>query len=326
MNQLERLGLIIKLIANYPGIKLTRLENKLREEGLVVSQKTITTDIQLLKADMMLLPDRPRLREGYFLADIQTIGLEENETVVDALSALGVNLHDHQALLISRRLAKQHTRQFRTGLRQRDIYKVPNADNEIEKKLFLAMTNRQAIKLRIESPRTEKPQVFTTYPLFRVFHERGWYLITRNINKTAYFPCRIDRIKSCEILKKEAINTTFDADLAQAQYFINCGWGMDFPHTIEELQETEASPDIVVRFDQSIAKFIREGINRHPKAKIELASDGTGCLDFHIKLKYHNEFKHWVRSWGSKAWFLAPQSFVDEEKAEVRRKMQIYGI
>lgn len=201
MEQLERIGLLIKLIANYPGIKLAGLEQKLREQGLTISQKTITTDIQLLKKEMMLLPDRPRLREGYFLADIQTIGSDENEIVVDALSALGVNLHDQQALIISRRLAKHHNRQFRTGLRQRDIYKLPNdSDDEIEKKLLLAMADRQAVKLHIESPRSDKPQIFSAYPLFRVFHERGWYLITRNLASNAYFPCRIDRIKSCDIL------------------------------------------------------------------------------------------------------------------------------
>lgn len=325
-NQLARIGMIIKIIGNSPGIKLTQLRSVLAETGFKVSEKTITEDIKLLKDELELLPRSPRLRHGYFLQGFHTVGGREVGVVIDALTAFGLSLSDARALEISRRLVS-HTstgniRMF--GLHQRTIYKAATSQKKIEDALFAATKEHLPVRLSIESPWKPEAKDITVYPLFKVFYERGWYLISRELNKKAYYPCRLDRIKKCEMPKRAEVNESHERDLDEAQYLINCGWGMDFAHTISELQATEQGPEVVVRFDQSVAPFLKEGVNRHPKAKLSAAPDGSGHLDFRIRLTYYRDFKKWVRSWGSKAWFIEPQDFVKEEVAQIRRQMFTY--
>lgn len=318
-----RTGIIIKVIANNPGITLGQLLRLLPQFGVKISEKTLTKEIELLKRDYGLLSPEPRLRSGYVLQGMHTIGTEELPTVIDALWAFGFNLNDSAAWSISRRLGSTS----RTiALRQKNIYRTAKSQDEIGERISFAIRDHLCARMVIETPRLPKPAKFEVFPLFKVFYERGWYLITRNIDKKAYFASRIDRIKSFEILKTCPPNETHDKDIEDAQILINSGWGMDFPHTYEEYRQIESQPEVVVRFDASVAAFIKEGAERHPKATMDYAPDGTGHLDFRIRLRYYNEFRNWVRSWGSKAWFVEPQSFVDEERAELFRQARNYNV
>lgn len=325
MASLERLGIIIKIIAKQPGIKLAALREKLSEAGINVSEKTITTDIECLKRDLKLL-DNKRLRQGYFLSEITTVGDAEVDTVVDALFSFGMNLRDMNALEIGKRLGPQRAGIRTTGLRQRNIYKEDDADVPISTVLKRAIRQSCAIELTLETPRSDKIVVIRCYPLYRVFHERGWYLITKDLSHERYNTCRVDRIRSCKLLEDQESNNDMETDVNRAQFLISMGWGMDFPRSTQELDDQENQEELVVRFDRSIAAFIREGINRHPKAIIAPAPDGSGCIDFRIRLKYQSEFKTWVKSWGSKAWFLQPPSAVEEQIADIRRQLMNYGI
>lgn len=318
---LKRIGTIIKVIANHPGITLGQLLKILPNFDVSISEKTLTKDIEILKRDYGLLSPEPRLRSGYVLLGMNTIGTEELPTVIDSLWAFGFNLNDSTAWTISRRLGST-TRTI--GLRQKNIYRTAKSQEEIEERIGLAIKERLGVRMVLETPRLNKPTKFDVYPLFKVFYERGWYLVTRNIEKKAYFASRLDRIKSCEIQK--SVNDSHDKDIEDAHILINSGWGMDFPHTFEEFKEIDTQPEVIVRFDESVAAFIREGGERHPKAKMDFASDGSGHLDFRIRLRYYSEFRNWVRSWGSKAWFLQPQNLVDEESTEVRRQARNYRI
>jgi hypothetical protein len=322
-DQLKRTGLIIKIIANNPGIRLGELLHRLAEQGLKVSEKTLATDIERLKKNFRLLPDQPRLRSGYVLAGFTTIGNEELATVCNALSAFGANLQENTALEISERIGRSDRVM---SILQRNIYKPAKTESDIDQKLSLAIKDHLAVKVVVDSPRIAQPIHITFFPLFRVFHERGWYVISRSVEKQEYWPTRQDRIISCEILKRTSFNKSFKEDLDTAHFLMNTGWGMNFPHTMVEYEEIEEQPEIVVRFDATVAAFIKEGVGRHPLAKMTPAPDGSGQLDFRLKLKYYDEFRNWVRSWGAKAWFVEPQSFIDRERAEIRRQMQNYGM
>jgi hypothetical protein len=318
-----RIGTIIKVIANHPGITLGQLLRELPRYGVSISEKTLAEEIKLLKQDYGLLSPEPRLRSGYVLQGMHTIGTEELPTVIDSLWAFGFNLNDSTAWAISRKLGSSS----RTlAFRQKNIYRTAKSQDEIVDRIAIAIRDHLCLRIVLESPRLSKPTKFDVFPLFKVFYERGWYLVTRNLDKKAYFASRMDRIKSCEIQKTCSPNDAQDKDITDAHILMNSGWGMDFPHTFEEYHGIEFQPDVVVRFDASVASFIKEGAERHPKAKMAYAPDGSGHLDFRIRLRYYNEFRNWVRSWGSKAWFLEPQSFIDEERTELVRQAWNYGM
>lgn len=322
-DQLKRTGLIIKTIANNPGIRLGELLHQLAQQGLKISEKTLATDIERLKKTFELLPDQPRLRSGYVLSGFTTIGNDELPTVCNALAAFGANLQDNKALAVSERIGR--TDQV-MSIFQRNIYKPAKTESDIDQKLSLAIKDHLLVRVIVLSPRVKEPAELIFFPLFRVFHERGWYVISRTVHKQEFWPTRQDRINSCEILKGSAFNKSFKEDLDTAHFLMNAGWGMNFPHTMAEYEEIDEQPEIVVRFDATVAAFIKEGVRRHPRAKMTPAPDGSGHLDFRLKLKYHDEFRNWVRSWGAKAWFVQPQSFVDSEKTEIRRQMRNYGL
>ncbi|HEY9756049.1 MAG TPA: WYL domain-containing protein [Oculatellaceae cyanobacterium] len=320
MTKMQRVAIIVKTIGSQPGITLKKLLCTLHEEGIKISEETLTTDIQVLKLTGLLPQDR-RLRNGYYLQGMHTIGTEEISTVIDALWTFGFNLGDKTAFDISNRLGA--TSRI-IALREKNIYREIPEELNFEHKMSAAIKDHLAVEITLESPRLAKPSCFRTFPLFKLFHERGWYLVTRNVDRREFFASRIDRIKECELLLTE-INQIHERDVNDAQFLLNAGWGMDFPHTIEEFQSIESLPEIVVRFDSTVAVFIKEGAKRHPRAKISNAPDGSGHLDFSIKLKYHTAFRNWVRSWGSKAWFLEPQAIVDEEQTDLRRQFSNYA-
>jgi len=164
----------------------------------------------------------------------------------------------------------------------------------------------------------------TVFPLFKIFYERAWYVIVRDCKKSVIHPCRLDRIQDASPIAS-LTNPTFSGDFNNAVYLINCGWGMTFPRSVQEVKQLAQAPDTVVRFHREVAPYILEGKRRHPFARLQRARDGSGDVLFSIKLLDHWEFKHWVRSFGSSAHFIAPQALVDQERAEVRRIARNYG-
>jgi len=335
MDKTKRLGTIIQLIGSNPGITLTKLHALLSAQAVPVTERTIAKDILLLKQAYQLLPDKERLRAGYHLQGVYSLAESEVALVLDAMHVFGVHLNDPEAHILMDRLknlsgqfgAKFSLRTSRT-LRQRDIY--TGSEGRIKANmqdiLLAAIRGRLPVLMTYQTPRLREPKQYRGYPLFLVFHERGWYCLTKEMSADNYFPRRLDRIRQCKLIERGASNENHDEDLNTAQLLMNSGWGMTFPRNLNELAAASDQPEIVVRFDSSIAPYILESGQRHPKGKMNRARDGSGDVEFKIHLSDAREFVFWVRSFGAKARITAPPSLVESERAEVRRMAQTYGL
>lgn len=329
----SRLGKIIKIIANKPSITLGGLLSELAASGIQITERTLAKDVLLLKTDYGLLPNHERLRSGYVLDGMCTLAETEISLVLDAMHVFGVRLNDPEAATMKERLVKilreQNPQALAAGLetrtvRQRDIFEKNKGQHQTQNTLLAAIRARKAVAMEYLTPRVGQPKRIDGYPLLMVFHERGWYCIVKDMDRAHYYPRRIDRIRTCAINTKSPANARHADDIKQAQFLISCGWGMTFPQSLKELANAENQPEIVVRFDNSIAPFILESVDRHPRGKIRRARDGSQDVEFRIKLSNPEEFRYWVRSFGAKAWFVAPQSLVDSERAEIRRMLSRY--
>lgn len=331
--QARRIGEIIKIIARNPGLKLSQLERELGNAGMGVSRKTITKDVEFIKNELALLPNRPRLKRGYVLSDVMTLGADEVGIVLDAVNAFSQNLQDPATERVARRLqdvARQGTKSLaptkteRTGLRQRQIYELTKEQQHTDSLLMTAMERRLPVSILYRSPWGEQ-NAFVAYPVWKVFHERGWYYVNRKNDANAFYSWRLDRIVDCKLLSSP-LNVTHGEDLLIAKTLVVHGWGMSFPPTMESLTDATQLTKIVVQFDSTVAPFIKEGRQRHPKCRITMAKDGSGAVEFSIFLpkECHMEFRQWVRSWGAAARFMEPVSFVEAERTEIIRLVKLY--
>jgi predicted DNA-binding transcriptional regulator YafY len=331
----SRLGSIIKIIANNPEITMTHLLAELYRQGTGISERTLAKDILALKNDFGLLEKSRRLAKGYVLQDICTLGEDETELVMDAMHVFGARLSNPQAqkmllrlsalLAPSNRYDKLERRSVRRTIQERNIYGKGKAVQEVESILLAAIRSRVPVALTYQTPRLGHAQKSEGYPLFMVFYERGWYCIVRDLEARTYYPRRLDRIRACKISARPASDSHAE-DIKEAQYLLSCGWGMTFPRSLKELQESDTKPEIVVRFAGSVAAYILEATDRHPRGKAKVCRDGTGEVEFRIKLADPGEFQFWVRSFGARAWFVAPGSLVDSERAELRRMAERYAL
>lgn len=327
--KIRRLSAIIKIIANNPGVTLSGLKAQLPDLGISVTERTLAKDIVTLKHDFHLLPDKERLRSGYVLEDIFTLSDREMSLVLDALHMLSGRMEDPDAQEVLTRLTELSNQRGVTAgpriqtVRQRNIMK--NKDRaETSRILKEAIRTNQAVRFVYNTPRVGKDETLIGFPLIMVFHERGWYCITRDLKEKTYYPRRIDRIKEIKIANTHGANEDFQDDFKEANYLMNCGWGMTFPRNMKLLEECEKQPPIVARFDRTMANYILEAVERHPKGKVLPVKDGTGDVEFSIKLHDPREFIHWIRSFGSRAKIIAPPSLVEQERTEIRRMYEAY--
>ncbi|HEY9785543.1 MAG TPA: WYL domain-containing protein [Candidatus Obscuribacterales bacterium] len=333
--QSRRLGAIIKLIANNPGITLNGLLKKLDQSGIKITERTLAKDILSLKHDFDLLPKRERLRHGYLLEDVCSLSETELHLVLDAMHVFGSRLSDPEAQAMMERLLQVVKVNCRDGIGERtqsrtigvrNIYRKSKDSEQIEQTLMTGIREHLPVSFTYHTPRVGKPEQLEGYPLFLIFHERGWYCIVRNLRKEEFSPRRIDRIKKCAILRDGDFNEEHAENVKEAQFLISCGWGMTFPRSRKELKDAEEKPEIVVRFDRTIAPYILESVERHPRGRIKSLPDGTGDVEFRIRLSNPMEFQFWVRSFGSKAWFVSPESLVESERTELRRLAKRYSL
>lgn len=328
-----RLGTIIRLIARKPGITMSQLHEELSDAKVTITERTLAKDIALLKAEYKLLPDKDRLRNGYVLRGMFTLSDQEALLAMDAIHAFGNRLNDPQAEKMLERLSdliREHPEMMPSNmvptrtLRQHNIYKRSGQSRDLEQGLLNAIRMQKPVSIVYDTPRVGHPEESEGYPLLMVFHERGWYCIVRDIKHKSYHPRRVDRIKSMKLLVNGASNDSHAADVREAQFLMSCGWGMTFPRNHKDLQLSEEEPEIVVRFHSTMAPYILEAVNRHPRGKVVRLKDGTGDVEFRIQLLTANEFVFWVRSFGAKAWITAPQALIDKERAELRRMQSRY--
>ena len=321
------------MIANNPGITLSGLRQKLDELGITVTERTLAKDINSLKNDYQLLPDKPRLKEGYVLNDIFCFSSSELETLLDSLFLLGARMDDPEASSLSYRLGQMTGSAFgateRKRRRKRSIRNtsILEKDKDYEQRvstIYDSISRGAPVEFVYNTPRLPDVERRSCYPLMMLFYERGWYCIARELSEKVYFPNRLDRISDLRIVDDIAANTTIDEDIEQASYLVSCGWGMTFPRTMKDLSDAEKAPPIVVRFDRTVASYLLEARERHPKAKIYPVNDGTGDVIMEIHLSRPKEFLDWVRSFGARAWVVSPSSLVSLQEAEIRRMLERY--
>jgi predicted DNA-binding transcriptional regulator YafY len=329
MSQKSRLGTIVKVIGNSPGITLNQLCAQLSRLGIKVTERTVAKDIFLLKSEYQLLPQRERLRRGYVLENIATLSQDEIRLVLDALHVFGVQFDAPEARVLVKRLqdrvrqATPQSSRLRT-VRQRNIYPKGTATRQIEQMLLEAIRTHVAVTLQHQPALSKKTEQISGYPLLMIFHERGWYCLMRELQQRRFLPFRLDRIKSCVFHKTAAPNKNHEDDVAECEFLLSAGWGMAFPSTKRELEIAKAQPPIVVRFDSTVAPFILESMQRHPFATVSPTKDGTGDVHFQIRLGTPREFLFWLRSFGSHAWIVSPRSLASAERSEALRLAERY--
>jgi predicted DNA-binding transcriptional regulator YafY len=338
-SQLSRLGQIIKLIGANPGIKLTALCVQLQRSGISVTERTVAKDIDMLKKQYNLLPDQPRLRQGYDLEGICSLSPEDIELVLDALHVFGLRLSDQQSMNLYRRLSANSQRRDQAGatetrrvraagpvrsIRQRNIYARTGKAESIQSTLLQAIHTHRRVQITYFTPRIGRTIEAQEYPILMTFHERGWYCIMRSTKSKTFYPRRCDRVRSCSIMAG-AVNHSHSDDYLEAEFLISCGWGMSFPANRLELEQSDRQEPIVVRFERSLAPYILESHDRHPRGVVTKTRDGTEEVEFKIRLNRADEFLYWVRSFGSRAWIVSPESLRLKEKSEVKRTARRYA-
>jgi len=328
---LHRLGVIVKVIANQPGITLSGLVKALKKQKIDVTERTIAKDILILKNELGLLPNKERLRKGYALSEIFSLSAQEIDLVLDAMHTFGAKLSDEEASVMRERLlafihesGASAKKVPGRSISHRTIYKKSQDHAAVERLLLQSIRLRLPVVFTYKTPRLEKAERLTGYPLLMLFHERGWYCIIKDQDEQRYHPRRLDRISDCAELSQVLANPSHEEDIREAQFLISAGWGMSFPRSMKEYKETENKPKIVARFDRTKAGYILEAVERHPLAKVVPARDGTGEVEFHIKLHNPDEFLFWIRSFGANAWIVEPQSLRQKERAEITRMMRNY--
>lgn len=334
-SKLERTAIIIKIIANAPGITMSRLHAELQARNISVSERTLAKDIDSLKKDYKLLPDKDRLRQGYYLKDVLTLSVEEAEVALDALHLLGTRLKDKQAETLAQRLqtdrnqnqfapepAQAAPRRTRT-LSQRNILSAQRSE-DIQRQLNQAIRQTRPVTFTYKTPRLKAAETVSGFPLLMVFHERGWYCIMRNLTTCTYSPRRIDRISDLKLIEGGKPNRDAQENIDEAGFLLSSGWGMSFPKNLREYHASDSEPYIVARFEATVAPYILEATERHPRGKVKACRDGTGDVEFSIKLHDPRGFLDWVRSFGAKARITAPKNLVEKEKAELKRLLLKY--
>ena len=185
---LHRLGAIIKIIANQPGVTLSKLVKALNDQKIAVTERTVAKDILILKNEMDLLPKKERLRSGYLLNEIFSLSNTEVDLVLDAMHTLGAKLSDEEASQMRDRLIDfiQESGLKKvpgSSISHRTIYKKTKDQQEIEKLLFASIRQRIPVVYTYKTPRVGQPERCTGYPLLMLFHERGWYCIFKEQDK-----------------------------------------------------------------------------------------------------------------------------------------------
>nr|HNH75123.1 WYL domain-containing protein [Candidatus Obscuribacter sp.] len=275
-SKLERTAIIIKIIANAPGITMSRLHAELQARGISVSERTLAKDIDSLKKDYKLLPDKDRLRQGYYLKDVLTLSVEEAEVALDALHLLGTRLKDKQAETLAQRLqtdrnqnqfapepAQAAPRRTRT-LSQRNILSAQRSE-DIQRQLNQAIRQTRPVTFTYKTPRLKAAETVSGFPLLMVFHERGWYCIMRNLTTCTYSPRRIDRISDLKLIEGGKPNRDAQENIDEAGFLLSSGWGMSFPKNLREYHASDSEPYIVARFEATVAPYILEATERHPR-------------------------------------------------------------
>jgi len=333
LDNLNRLSTLIRTIGANPGISPQALKSLLKKKGTDVSERTLYTDLGFLRNELSLLPRQGRMRDGYFLDGFLTLSGSEINSVLNALETFSIDLQDQDFTKLVKTIRRRTVANMgNAAISARQTKSIAhrvatkNSNHDVVKLINSAVNNSTLCKMCYVSPRNDLPSQFTNYILLTVFYERAWYAIVKDADSGNYFPCRFDRIESLNLETKAPRLEASDGHITEARFLMSNGWGMTFPKNRDELLRVNDLPETIVRFEHSIAEYILETASRHPKGHAEHLRDGTGDVLFKIRLHDIWEFRHWVRQFGSLAWFVAPENVVNQERTDILKLASRYSL
>ena len=318
----EKIGIIIRTIANNPGLTRDELLAKLQENKLAISLRSLSESIKELKCDYKLLPNNSKLKNGYYLDNIISIPKTDLSILTNALNSFAQHLRDEASIETYKRIveyAKNHisNEAIHTMIRETNIIESNDIIVKHSKVIDKAISSKMSILVTYKSPRGQETKS-TLFPMFKIFYIRAWYVICKLKDLNLFHPYRLDRFININL--GNILNKKYKSDYKLATELLSHGWGMSFPDS--KMKACEGREYVVI-FDKSIAPYIVEGKLRHQNAKLRYLPNGN--LEFSIKLSDPWEFCHWIRSFGSLAWFIKPKEIVDIEIKDLKNKVDRYN-
>lgn len=161
------------------------------------------------------------------------------------------------------------------------------------------------------------------YPLQLIYSDIAWYLLSENLSDGHLAISRLDRFT--DYWRKLDLNDRGihpqQNSLHIAHTLLKNGWGLSLGNPQEQQLERSGQLELLniqVQFYGTVVPFILEGEMRHPKQQLKHRhKDNTGNIiqvDYCIPLPPRSvfEFSRWVRSFGSSAKVIAPESLVKD--------------
>ncbi len=182
------------------------------------------------------------------------------------------------------------------------------ADEKTLLALHQAIQGRRCVEIDYHTFSTGKRSTRVVHP-HHLHNARGdWYLIAFDSSRQEMRTFHVGRIARHQVLERRFTrDLSFDAGEWHRQSFVT------------ELSET--SEDVVVRFDEYQARYIRER-RWHETQSLEELPDGGLILRF--RSSGLNEVRRWVMQYGAHAQVLAPLSLRQDVREEIEKMRKTY--
>jgi proteasome accessory factor B len=177
-------------------------------------------------------------------------------------------------------------------------------------RLMVAVEDRNVTTLVYQSMRSTEPVSREVNPYGLAYFRGSLYLVAKASEENEIRHYKVDRITEVEpqTMKFERPN---DFDL---QHWMSAAFGVyrsDTPPTKH-----------VVRFDQSVARFVEEKRWHHSQ---QLTQNPDGSLTAEFMLSDHHELMRWVMSFGSAGTAIEPTELVEAIRGEVQKLAESYA-
>ncbi len=178
-------------------------------------------------------------------------------------------------------------------------------------RLMIAIEDRNITTLVYQSLRSTEPVEREVNPYGLAYFRGSLYLVAKASEENEIRHYKVDRITEVEPQTMK-FGRPSDFDL---QDWMSAAFGVyrsDTPPTKH-----------VVRFDQSVARFVEEKRWHHSQ---QLTHNPDGGLTAEFLLSDHQELMRWVMSFGSAAKAIEPPALVDAIREEANRMAQAYSV
>ncbi len=174
--------------------------------------------------------------------------------------------------------------------------------------LTRAAQKREQLRLTYRKPgaRQEEERIVDPYQLANV--NGDWYLF-------AFDHLRKDlrRFVPSRIQSAAPTGKTFDRpERFQLEKLLHDSFGV---------HSREGDFEVVVRFDESVADYIREK-RWHPSQSLKELKDGG--VEMHLRLGSLSEIERWILGWGGKARVMAPMELANRVRQAAERLLAVH--